>query len=587
MSTSRKYKGLLRSRDGIIEFVERIERFLKCTKEFDEQALKIRMEKLEQKWDEFEDLQNDIEGMEDSEEIMPEHKHLRAAFEEKYFEVRAGLARTLHEIDATSSTTNAHTNPTPNVQASVRLPQINLPEFDGNFQNWLPFHDTYVALIDSSTELTDIQKFHYLRASLKGDALKLIDSYSMSEANYRVAWEMLVERFSNNYLLKKRHLNTLFEYPRIKKESASALHELIDCFERNTKILDQLGEKTNGWGAMLVHLMVSKLDEVIQKRWEENVTPDREPSFRFLVEFLKKQTRVLDAVSVDQHIFSTTTSSVGNKARPAKVSVNSATENTPPNCFACNEKHWITRCSTFANLPVDKRLQLTNSKRLCSNCLGRNHLARDCPSRFRCKTCSKKHHSLLHPGFPGSGPIPTPTSTVVNESTSAPSTIGDASNSVESVSSSMTLISSNAATEQLGSHMFLLTVLLNVKDAWGRTHYARALLDSGSQANLMSENLCNVLQLSRRNKKVEITGIGQSRTRTAYEVSTVISSRVQHFSTSMDFLVLAHITNDQPSVSLPSVRRKLPPDMVLADPEFNVSAPIDMVLGAQYRVPCT
>ncbi|XP_065076504.1 uncharacterized protein LOC135700041 [Ochlerotatus camptorhynchus] len=206
--------------------------------------------------------------MEKSEENMKEHQQLRAEFEDKYFEVRAGSASKLPQQYATQNTVPINTS---HVQASVQLPQINLPEFDGNVQNWIPFHDTFVALIDSSTELNNIQKFHYLRASLKVDALKLIDSYSMSEANYRVAWDGLVSRFFNNYLLKKRHLNALFECPRMKKESAATLH---DCFERNAKILDQLGEKSNGWGAMLVHLMVSKLDEVTQKRWEENVTSE-------------------------------------------------------------------------------------------------------------------------------------------------------------------------------------------------------------------------------------------------------------------------------------------------------------------------
>ncbi|XP_062557384.1 uncharacterized protein LOC134222257 [Armigeres subalbatus] len=585
MSTSKKLKSLIRNRDSVLEFMDRIEQYLKNNKEFDEQSVNIRIEKLEQKWNEFEDLQNDIESMEDNEENMPEHHQLRAEFEGKYFEVRAGLARKVQQGQATPNTSNAHTNQVPNVQASVRLPQINLPEFDGNFQNWLPFHDIYVALIDSSAELTDIQKFHYLRASLKGDALKVIDSYAMSEANYRVAWEVLVDRFSNNYLLKKRHLNALFEYPRMKKESAAGLHDLIDCFERNTKILDQLGERTSGWGAMLVHLLVSKLDEVIQKRWEEIVTPDKEPSFGSLVDFLKKQTRVLDAVSVDQRMFSTTTSSSISKFRPTKVSVNSATETKSPNCFACNEKHWITQCPTFANLGIDKRLQLTNSKRLCSNCLGRNHLARDCPSKYRCRTCSKKHHTLLHPGFPGSGSVPTSISTSamnenVNPSTS--SSTGGASNSGESVSSSMALISSNSAVGQANSHIFLLTVLLNVKDVWGRIHQARALLDSGSQANLMPANLCKLLQLSRRDKKVEITGIGRSRNRTAYEVSTTISSRTENFSTSMEFLVLEQLTDDQPSYSIPMREWKPPADMVLADPGFNVSGPIDLVLGTQY-----
>ncbi|XP_062541230.1 uncharacterized protein LOC134209266 [Armigeres subalbatus] len=407
MSTSKKLKSLIRNRDSVLEFMDRIEQYLKNTKEFDEQSVNIRIEKLEQKWNEFEDLQNDIESMEDNEENMPEHHQLRAEFEGKYFE----------------------------------------------------------------------------------------------------------------------------------------------------------------------------------KRWEEIVTPDKEPSFGSLVDFLKKQTRVLDAVSVDQRMFSTTTSSSISKFRPTKVSVNSATETKSPNCFACNEKHWITQCPTFANLGIDKRLQLTNSKRLCSNCLGRNHLARDCPSKYRCRTCSKKHHTLLHPGFPGSGSVPTSISTSatnenVNPSTS--SSTGGASNSGESVSSSMALISSNSAVGQANSHIFLLTVLLNVKDVWGRIHQARALLDSGSQANLMSANLCKLLQLSRRDKKVEITGIGRSRNRTAYEVSTTISSRTENFSTSMEFLVLEQLTDDQPSYSIPMREWKPPADMVLADPGFNVSGPIDLVLGTQY-----
>lgn len=58
--------------------------------------------------------------------------------------------------------------------------------------------------------------------------------------------------------------------------------------------------------------------------------------------------------------------------------------------------------------------------------MGRNHLARDCPSKFRCKTCSKKHHTLLHPGFPGSGSATTPvTDTATLAVAYPPSSSGD------------------------------------------------------------------------------------------------------------------------------------------------------------------
>ncbi|XP_062703955.1 uncharacterized protein LOC134286359 [Aedes albopictus] len=525
----RKLKAKIHVRDNIVDFLKRTAKFLASSQAADENQIRFRLEKLEAKWDEFEEAQADIEETDDHEENMEAHREVRENFEEMYFE----------------------------------------------------------ALIDSSPDLSGIQKFHYLRASLRGDALKLVDSYPMSEANYDVAWNGLVARFSNGYLLKKRHLNAMFEFPKIRKESAIGIHDVIDCFERNTKILDQLGERTSSWGAMLTHLMVSKLDDVTQKRWEEHASDEAELSFAVLLEFLKKQTRVLDAVLVDQKVSTAQGQPTmgGIRSRPPKISVNSATERKVQNCVSCGEQHSIVQCPSFNQLPVDKRLQLSNSKRLCSNCLGRNHLARDCPSKYRCRTCGKKHHSLLHPGFPGSGS----TSTFDSEASTAQgvhiagtTTSDDASGSGGTVTSSLASITTNMAVEHPGKHVFLLTVLLKIKDNWGRTHLARGLLDSGSQANLMSERLCQLLKLPRRAKRVEITGIGQTRRNTAHEVSASISSRILDFSLSMDFLVLGEVTADQPSSSLPLAKWVLPTGMQLADPEFHVSGPIDLVLGSQF-----
>ncbi|XP_062538989.1 uncharacterized protein LOC134207281 [Armigeres subalbatus] len=544
----KKLESSITARDNIMDFLIRMDKYLQNTEAPSELHLKLRLEKLEAKWNEFEKIQSEIEGTEEYEENIDQHRQVRGDFEEKYFEVRAGLEGKLpREIQQTANqnvpaaaTGGEHNN----VHTYVRLPQINLPEFDGHYEKWLAFHDTFKALIDSSPELGDIQKFHYLRASLKGDALKLVDSFPMSDANYRVAWDSLVARFSNKYLLMKRHLNALFEYPKMRKESASSIHELIDCFERNTKILDQLGERTSGWGAILTHLMVSKLDDISQKRWEEHASSVEEPRFPVLIEFLKKQTRVLDAVSVDQRLSTSSSSFSTNtyKYRPAKVSVNSATEKTLPNCMICNEQHYITQCPSFNGLPLDKRLQFTNSKRLCSNCLGRNHLARDCPSKYRCRTCSKKHHTLLHPGFPGSGSISSVSTADMALRTATPSTSSGAPNSGNSGSSSVPTVSSNLAMGAHSSHVFLSTVLLKV--------------------NLMTEHLCQLLKLHRSDRKVEISGIGRSRKQIAYEVSTV--------------------TDDQPSSSLPLANWKPPLEMEMADPDFFLSGPIDIVLGSQF-----
>ena len=50
--------------------------------------------------------------------------------------------------------------------SSVRLPLISLRRFSGNYEDWLPFWETYEGTIHNCTRLTDVEKFHYLANSL-------------------------------------------------------------------------------------------------------------------------------------------------------------------------------------------------------------------------------------------------------------------------------------------------------------------------------------------------------------------------------------------------------------------------------------
>ncbi|XP_055622508.1 uncharacterized protein LOC129766079 [Toxorhynchites rutilus septentrionalis] len=84
-------------------------------------------------------------------------------------------------------------------------------QFSGDYKDWLAFHDTFEALIHNNSEVVEVQKLHYLKAALKGEAAQLIESIGISSANYRLAWEAFVNRYANEYLLKKRHLQALFE----------------------------------------------------------------------------------------------------------------------------------------------------------------------------------------------------------------------------------------------------------------------------------------------------------------------------------------------------------------------------------------
>ncbi|XP_072377900.1 uncharacterized protein [Diabrotica undecimpunctata] len=148
-----------------------------------------------------------------------------------------------HKDDHDSS----HSNQSLNVEAAntgvalnnVRLPTINLPKFDGSYPNWLEFRDIFRSLIYENDLVSDVQKLHYLRASLEGDACLVIKCLEISSANYIVAWNALLDRYDNNNLLIHNHVKALFSSESVSKESASGLRKLIDDFSKNIRSLHQ------------------------------------------------------------------------------------------------------------------------------------------------------------------------------------------------------------------------------------------------------------------------------------------------------------------------------------------------------------
>ena len=63
-------------------------------------------------------------------------------------------------------------SPAPSHHTSIKLPDIKLQEFHGDEEMFPSFIDQFTAIIDSNPDLTDVEKFSYLRGAAKVDIIQ-------------------------------------------------------------------------------------------------------------------------------------------------------------------------------------------------------------------------------------------------------------------------------------------------------------------------------------------------------------------------------------------------------------------------------
>ena len=78
----------------------------------------------------------------------------------------------------------------------MRLPKLQLPNFDGNILKWPEFWDVFESSVDKQN-ISKVSKFSYLRSVLRGSALVVISGITLSNDNYDLAVALLKEKFGN------------------------------------------------------------------------------------------------------------------------------------------------------------------------------------------------------------------------------------------------------------------------------------------------------------------------------------------------------------------------------------------------------
>lgn len=275
---------------------------------------------------------------------------------------------------------------------TVRLPTVDLPVFSGSGEAWLEWFDKFNGLIHQRPTMATVQKFEYLKLSLRGPALGLIDSLPTTEANYIVAYDMLIQRYNNPKILIQRHTRELFEIKSVEVESAASLRNLIDTARKHLRCLQILNQPVESWDAFLIHLMANKLDPITRREWEAASSGTMPPSYNQLETFVTERCQMLDALPIKRKL-PTEPTYVPKKFKTETRAL--AVNRFQHGCVVCRGDHALGNCNRYKEKALEDKLKMVKRFSLCYNCLKSNHTADQCHSRG-CLKCDGRHHTSIH-----------------------------------------------------------------------------------------------------------------------------------------------------------------------------------------------
>ncbi|XP_077297231.1 uncharacterized protein LOC143918975 [Arctopsyche grandis] len=462
---------------------------------------------------------------------------------------------------------NLTMSPVPQSNSAIKLPRLELPTFEGNVQNWPLFSQRFLAAM--AGESSQIARFQYLLGSLKGEPQRLVDGLELASDSFTSAWSILDQRYNNKKIVVQYHLQALLEAEPVVSNNHVSLRRLIDDANMHVRALVNLGVRVETWNEILVMFITRKLDRSTLLQWELQTPKYEDCTFSKIMHFLTCQCQSM--ANADFVLKGESNPRPRTITNPKAAVLHVRRER--PSCISCSGSHSLLACPSLRQMSGDERRSNAIKRRLCLNCLRPGHIVHACQTKQRCFKCGHAHHTMLH----DSTPYQTSPSNKAKHYRSPKK-----SENAKPVKSSLVLHSVRRVSPSHARTVLLSTVEVQVRGGDGRSHKVRALLDNGSELNLISEDLRRRLALKSKRMDVNLVGIGSNRTSITSGAVIRILPRIpnQGSSVDLDCAIMPEIANQLPSRNVSEIRSHLPLHLPLADPSFDIPGTVDMVIGS-------
>ena len=457
----------------------------------------------------------------------------------------------LKNISAKSTGTQ-QPQPTQSPVSCLSLPPVNIPQFNGNLEQWQNFKSLYDSLVHVNTSLPIIQKFHLLKSYLVDEPLNLISHFKLEEANYLPAYKIIDERYSSTRRLVHYYLNKIFNYKNQDSKSYSNfLNVHVSCVQaiKSLSLADPLD-------TLLFCLLYQNMNSNDRHHFNNSIDSNQLPTCEDLFEFMKKRTQSYELQGDSKPSYS---HSKSNFRKPnSQISLITKGQSSDDSkvkpkiikiiCGVCGLDHKIYNCTQFQSLSVSDRLNKIKALGRCKICLSLHK--NECKSKSSCRHCnSVEHNSLLHEP--------------------------NAQNSVG-------LFCLNKNKVQSQGQTLLSTVELEIQDSSGQFIRAKGILDNGSQVNALSHSLFKSLGLRHFNADNTVSGFSNS-TSVSNKMTNCVVRSPYNWRTKIEFqaVIVDKICADLPKIQVPSDVMNHLKSLNLADKTFHEKSEIQVLLGSE------
>ncbi|XP_050558193.1 uncharacterized protein LOC126912059 [Spodoptera frugiperda] len=468
-------------------------------------------------------------------------------------------------------------------------PKIDIPTFSGNYQKWISFKDLFQEAVHNNKSIPNAQKMQLLKTKLKGEAERIIQHLNISSENYKVCWDILNHRYNNDRLIFTSHMNILLSIPTMQNQVDTQIKNMFDTINECMNSLKNLGIDVVAIGPMVVHLLTQKLDTQSLSEYTQSLdNPRALPVLTDFLKFLENKYTALESTRRKHYSSKSSSASSPSNNKDSEHQVNKKNQSKSNNfnkidsnkpflrsstlkscatrtqyCPLCkDDSHGLFYCKPFLELGSTEKRNTVQRFNLCENCLV-DHKNKSCRSESKCRVCQGPHNTVLHDALQ--------INAVSSKIDKSPSMSCE-----DNTHSNATHVSKEPVVEIL-----LATALVRVQGINGEYHTMRALIDQGSQASLITENAAQILKLPRRACKGVIVGVSANQTNCKGVLSLVASSLYSNYTFQTEVVIMKKLINNLPNHSFSKPSWEYLQNIQLADTDFNVCRPIDLLLGAE------